>query len=357
MKRIIKKLCQICVIVVLALALTCALGKLFSLPMFLVTDSTIKRDLDFYMLEMNYEPTDKKVAWDSELPRFIKKDIEYAEEHEYEIEYEFSGNKIRLYFWEEKWNLYVQKPYVYIPYDTMENISIYKTQDGNLAIYGYNSGWFQRIVLSGEDAEYDFLTYDVNIPLQEFNNGIGSLHVDGYSIVRDGEMFYFYKEGNKISSIEFPYGKCEKVDIFNGIILNSQKNLYEMYVYLKNGEPKLSFTHVGSVDSFKTKYYSTTSQIQYSEGARDIYLPILIKDNKYFTIVPEDWETFETYGVAIASSRSIRLAERVKDSNYVVNLVEMEKCFKEAEIHYKEDDQWYAKVKFTFNGKEFETSY
>lgn len=64
-------------------------------------DNTIKRDITFNSLWMDYEPSDRYVVWDSELPEFLSEDIEYAEKHNIQkIEYEYNSNvynRCRLY--------------------------------------------------------------------------------------------------------------------------------------------------------------------------------------------------------------------------------------------------------------------
>lgn len=345
-------------VVVAIILLTVALVVNFvSLPCYHVKDNTITRDLSWMILPMPDEPTGRTVAWDSELPEFVKQDIEYAEENGYEIEYEFKGNIMSIENRDGDWRISIKtRMDTGSTWDSLTNFSMYQTKDHKIILYGYCFGGkcFQKITLKKNESRIDTITYDPNLPLDEFSAGesIGGMDVGEYSLLREEQTFIFYKDGEIISSQDFPHGKIETIDLYRGLLLTDTKKLYMMYANLCEGQPKLTFTYINTVDSMVKAQYS--KDVLKEAENNGIYLSMVQKYGKYYAVVPNDWQSFDKFSVARATME-IHSADREFD--YSIELANLETSLKEVCFHCTSGGQWYATIMFDFNGREFYTNY
>lgn len=336
--------------------------KLCEIPALHVSENSITRNLNWLILPMPEAPIGRTVAWDSELPKFVKNDMEYAEEYGYEeIQYEFKGTIIKLIYSEEEWIMHFETYDNDSSIDVLTNFSIYQTKDHKIIVYGYGwlKNWFQKITLSKNNCERDTLTYDVNLPLDmEIEKSIESINIDGYSIVRQGETFYFYKEGQLITYQEFPYGEIEREDLYRGVLKTDTNNLYAVYIGTEKDLPRLHFVYAGKVDSICSMSYPQRPLRGLEE--KTIEIPILSKDGKYYTMVPRDWETYMTFSLEKANyNREAKLEPFDSEKDYKVDLVEISENFKEVKFDYYTGSRrtWNATLIFTFGGKEFYIDY
>lgn len=134
--------------------------EVVNLPEVHVEEETIKRNLAWMILQMDEEPVGRTVAWDSELPAFVQRDLEYAEKHGYEIEYEFKGNVMRIEKQEGEWQLgLVMRRETGYTCVTFTNFSMYQTKDHAIVVYGtYMGQWFQKITLQKNYGIIDTIT-------------------------------------------------------------------------------------------------------------------------------------------------------------------------------------------------------
>lgn len=331
-------------------------------PEYCLVDGKIERDISSRLRELEIEPQDRNVAWDSELPAFVVQDMAYAEENNYEIQYKVGVAKIVLYQSDGEWNVHISYPYSsYLVYDTLWNFSMYQTEKGNLVLYGYDDtfyDYFIRIVLLEDRIDYDILTYDSNIPFFEDKYQTIGVRLGEYSLTEINDkrtsVFSFYKDGEEICSYNFTHGQCDFVSLYDGVIVNNKKEMYMMYVELKNNMPLLSFIYVGVIDSIDTTYKRELLE------NKDEQLPLLlvIKDEQYYVAVPDDWNAYEQYSVTAICNRSgkTEIQPSSYKFNYGLKLVEFTERFDKAKFVYEESN-WYAEIWFTINGKEFEVHY
>lgn len=352
-KRIIRLLWGLMFILVVCWGVNFA-----NIPAFHVEGNTIARNLGWMILPMDSEPIGRNVAWDSELPKFVQEDMEYAEERGYDIEYEFKGNIIHIEKIEDEWTLNVKTRMDFgSTWDGLTNFSMYQTSGHEIIVYGYTfmGEWFQKITLQKNEAEINTITYDVNLPLSEFYRGdsIGSMRVGGYSLMRENQTFTFYKDGWMISSQDFTHGVITDMSIYKGIIITETNSLYMMYVELMDGIPTLRFIYGGEADGIVTTI-SYSSRLQ-EVGKKSQYIGMVEKDGQNYAIVPADWKTFDKFSLARENNEEIYKATAPFD--FGVNLVKLgEENLKEVSFRYLSND-WYATIVFDLNGREFYSEY
>lgn len=325
-------------------------------PYFHVKEETITRNLGWMILPMETVPSNRMVAWDSELPSFVEKDLAYAEKHGYDVEYEFKGNIMRLEYKEGEWELRLRTRIDSgSEWDSLKNFSMYQTRDHKIVLYGYTffGEWFQKITLEKNKSRIDTITYDANLPLDEYNGAesIGAIHINGYSVVEASGNFFFYKDGYYVGYQSFPHGEIKQKDLYKGMILTTNNKLYTMYVSNSDSMPEITFTYVDTADGIvKTEYYY--DELSSMEDDKE-YLSMVRKNDRIYVAIPEDWETFDKYALARFNNE---LHWPATQFNYALQLVDLEKSLKEVCFH-STTSQWYATIVFNFNGREFYTDY
>lgn len=324
-------------------------------PEFNLRDNTIARNLANLTAMMDLEPSGRTVAWGSEFPEFVKRDMEYAEKHGSDIEYEFNGNVIRIEKREEIWRLAVEtRMDIGSIWDYLTNFSIYQVEGNEVIIYGYTYGGscFQKITLQKNESRIDTITYNSDLPLDEFSgsDSIGAVKVGEYLLVRKEQTFKFYKEGKLISSQDFHEEKIEDADLYRGLLLTEEKKLYMMYVILKEEKPRLVFTYIDTVDAIiKThSYRNNLTEVQTDE----VYLSMVQKNGKYYAVIPNSWRSFDEFSVA-------RSEDEIHSPNgeidYFVVLKNLAASYKESCFHYR--TRWYVTIVFNLNGRDFYVEY
>ena len=333
-----------------------------NMPCFKVSGDEIVREISSWdLLFIKSAPTDRNVTWHQEtLPSFMQKDMEYAEKNEYGIKYIFEDNiRIELYYNDkyEEWWLYIRNPREsYITGEfTIADFSIYK-KDSNIEIYGYDATYrryFGKVLITDDSAKFTTLTYDSNLPFDMKDESIGSNRMGEYSFVIEERenTFSFYKDGNFISSQEFLEGKIAKINQYDGFVLTKKNQLYVMYAELKDGMPTIKFEYAGQADgSLGTGY---NNYLSCADEDMHMRLPIILREGKYYVVVPEDWKTMELLGFGNAKLDT----EEIDNPNYSVKLVELERSFKDANFTYTANEIWYVTLNFELNGIDFFIKY
>lgn len=270
-----------------------------------VEDGKVKRNisLDIFgnvLLVNNKEPIGRTVAWNSELPYFVERDLEYALENNYEIEYcifkSYSSIKatINIVRKDNEWTLTIKSPYsnLYNDYNELTNFSIYNDSNNNIIVYGYGHRFNEFIKYSVGQTELDYvtLTYDCNLPLDMEYESIRSYNMGEYSLVQKDNEFLFYKNGEFISSTVFPYQEISHSNIYDSFIINSEQKLYMIYAKLENKKPKLDFIYVGNAD----EQIETGWEKLYTNYSEDLpSMPIFKKNNEYYVPVPDNWNIYK----------------------------------------------------------------
>ncbi len=324
-------------------------------PEFNLQGDVVVRDLEKLLDVMDLEPTGRKTAWDSELPDFVQEDLDYAQARGYDVEYEFKGNIIHMTYREGEWELALRtRMDTGSTWDSLMNFSMYRTEDNKIILYGHTfmGEWFQKITLKKNESRIDTLTYDVNLPLDEYSEGksIGAIRIGDYSMIETSGDFFFYKDGKCICYQSFPHGDIKEEDLYRGLILTTDNKLYSIYVSEIEKKPTITFVYVDTADKI-------IQPIRYRDNLRivdgDLEVALVWKDGEIYIAVPEDWDSFDKFALA---NFNRELFQPKAPFNYAMQLVNLQQSLKE--IYFKATtSQWYANIIFELNGREFYKNY
>lgn len=359
MRENIRKVVFFTIFVIFAIALFLLVIYISNMPCFKVREAEIVRGISSLdTLYMKSDPTNRNVAWHQEtLPSFIQKDMNYAKEKGYSIKYICEDDiRMELYYndeYEEWWLNVINPRESYITGEfTIADFSIYKNNEG-IVIYGYDATYrkyFGKVTIGKDYVDFTALTYDTNLPFELKDKSIRSNPIGEYSLViEEQNVFSFYKDGNFVFSQEFSEGKIGELDQYNGFFITEDKDLYMMYVMLEDNIPTIKFVYIDQADRL-VRTYSRLSCLD--ENVNINNLPIIIKDCKYYVVIPEEWDTMALLGLA-----NTELNVEIGNKNLKVKLVEIEKAFKTAKFTYTDNKLWYATLKFEFNSVEFSMDY
>lgn len=332
-----------------------------------VKENVYYRDIKPISFLINKEPKVKKdgvktgrnVAWDSELPKFVKRDLKYAKKKGYNIEYQFKEYTLYINFNEEdepvlSFNSSVDTS-VSI-YGDVTNFSMYKNTDNDLVIYGYtNHGKSFGYMILGKD-EYTYwkvLAFNSDIPFDvEYygNEYAGTKTVGDYGIYLNLDendnyyTIYFYQDGKLISqnTLEEP---VNTLNHYNGTILTETRDVYLALAVLDNsGKPEIKYVCVGKADKLISTVTILTSIV--SDDV-ELQLPILISNDEYYTVSAENWNAYKNS--SIGSKNALKNSGIKPDFN--VKLVKLTDSFTSATFEYDDmSRQWSATINFTING-------
>lgn len=313
------------------------------------SDGILKRDISSYLYKMEKEPTptEKNSAWKDELPKFIKTDMQFCDKHSAYIEYNFNGERILIKKEEDGWEISIKNDPMY-NYNRLKNFSIYRSDAGNLVIYGDDGYWFIRQEIDGENVEENVLTYDINLPFdvkEQLNTSRNSNRIGEYTLVYDGD-FVFYKEGKEIARQKFYDGYIVDIHLNTGLFRTNDNKLYSVFVDLARNKPEVMFELIASgIEEIPINAENIVSKYA------DIYLPIIRKDNEYYVLSPSNWKTYKKYCV---QADEISKAQDGMDTS--MSIVPLRDVFKEAKF----DDNygtWIANITFSINGEQFTYGY
>lgn len=290
-------------------------------------------------------------AWDSELPNFVKKDLKQAKAKDYTIKYIVGSSSISIEFSDGKpiAEINSQNTWALPSFNTLSNFSIYK-KGNDLYVYGYDEeyrdSFTQYILFSDYEKypDYNTLTYDTHLPFSLKDLSIGTVNFGEYSLLYDKEnTFYFYKDGKIVSSKKFS-DPISKVDLYDGLLTTTNNMLYMIYAYVREGIPELKFVYVADGVSFAESKSSSFPPSLKSSETND-YLPVLSKNNEYYTLIPNNWEDYTNYCIA-----EPKLKTYSRDIDYSASLVKLEDAFVSAKFEnpYYE---WSIEISFNINGK------
>lgn len=368
----------IVVLVLLAVIATIVFSFFMAPNALRVENGVFYRNLDFCTwlledednpapLQKDGIPVSRLTPWDSELPFLIEYDIEYSKKHECNIQYTFNGNKIYIRFNDGEAELSINHGRS----DFMEitNFSMYFSGE-DLVIYGFRSQLkdsFSTTTIKGSDEKgshsgfFYSLTYNLNIPFNvDYNISIFADDIGDYTVYvhqDEPEKITFWKDGEELNTSIFPK-KVKYNEPRYGFLMTEDKKIYVSY--LKDSQKTdFDYAYVGKIDDIITErdylsngFYMDSFDALYAPEEYDIVIPILIIGNDYYTICPEDWDTYIAYSTA---SRKI-LNSNVNNPNYKVKFAKLLDCFDSAEFYFN-GNNWISYINFNINGKKLVYTY
>ena len=312
-----------------------------------VNDDTLQRNITISTLWVAREPKSRDVAWDSELPNFIKNDIKLAEKNKYDIEYTYRDTIINIIV-DGKTNILSIKS-IYnkkIELEKLVNYSFYKNNN-ELIIYGFNkeNKSFEKIIIGNKKCEKEIQTFDSNIPFFLVDESQTSLRIENYSLINKEEYFIIYKDGREISKENFPKGENAEIFFEEGFVRTSNNNLYTVYIQLKNQKPDLTFVHIGNVDNTNINY----KELRSNNGK--YVLPVCLKNGQYCAAVPNDWEVYKNLNVNYS-----KLQKQIENPVYGMEWIKLKEAFDSIEIVLN-DNMYNVKFIYNFNGEKMYINY
>lgn len=352
-KERIKKVCSVVLFVTIIIV---GWFWLTQYPHKTISDNILVRDFTNRTVLIPKIPKNtRENVWDSELPYLVKNDFKEAQKKDYTIQYKIGTSNISIEFSSGKpvAKITSSESWALPSFNILSNFSIYK-QGNNLYIYGFNEEYgksFERYILFSDYSQYpkhETLTYDTNLPFSLEDMSIGTLTRGDYSLLYDKEnSFYFYKDGQRIYSKKFS-DPILTVDLYNGLLITENNMLYMIYAYLKDGSPELKFVYIDDGVSFANSESSPFNPYLKSSEKND-YLPILVKDGEYYTIIPNNWEDYTSYCIAEPDLKTYN-----RDTDYSATLVRLEDAFVLAKFEEKYSE-WNVVISFNINGKIYTT--
>ncbi len=299
-----------------------------------IENGTLHRDLTQYISKFSDEPIGRTAVWDSELPEFIKKDLDEALENGYDIKYTFEDSTISIYFEDGEPHLFLGESTSF----DVNNFSIYKKDESKLVIYGYDghgNDLFEKAIINGEGHEYfKMINFNKNLPINEaesdyfYSSGFVPLQDYGCLVInteKNGEdtfcCFTLYKDTNIIYKKVFEK-PIKDVIKYTGFLLTTDGEVYLPYVDISNPDKlDLHFEKVATgVDEIERRIYLRSKSNE---------LPVIKKDNTYYMVYPENYETFLYYSFYYSP-----LSEKVSKINYKTRLIALKDAFSYAEFKY-----------------------
>lgn len=331
---------------------------IFLYPHQKIEDNVIMRDFskgpEFIT---SYFTDERDLAWDSELPKFVQKDFELAEEKGYSIRYTFGAHTILGGVKDGKPYIILDSPFgSYLSfsfYEEKENFSMYySSEKQGLILYAYPSSapyQFEKVILYSDPTQYPYsttVTYDTNLPLyMGGSESLNTVKYEDYSLYfnSDDSTFYFYKDGEVVSSRKF-HDTVKNLYRYSGFIETENKMIYKMYVYQKDGIPDVQFVFVDSDMTFSQGKYGYSYKYLHGEN---VTLPILQNKagNRFFTLLPNDEDVYGLYG----SGSTIN--EYQPECDYSLNVISLEDKFSNATFEYC--SSWKVTFNFVIDGSIF----
>ena len=250
-----------------------------------IEEDTLSRNITniFYRFDTKLNLSSREIAWDSELPKFVKEDIEYIMENSsiQTINYNFFDWKFYIRLDEENQpyiGLYNEgHPYIW----NMRNFSLYMFGNTRLSLCGYDSGMF--IMYSFEkDGKYAdrVLTSKASLPFDE----------------KESETIT-YGEQYLICFSKYSFEK-PKQTFDNGMIITEDNELEMLYIIPgSDGKVKIRVESIGKVPQSCEQ-----TNIKVKSGFGDyLSLPIFIDEfgqNKFLYLkigIPLFWQEMEFF--------------------------------------------------------------
>lgn len=347
-------------LVILGVAVFIVLNLCSTYPFRKEFKDTICRDFTYKTSVLPELPSEERlVAWDSELPNIIQRDLKKAKEEGCTVDYTIGNSILHIYFNDEgEPMLEASSSYSWVlnSLDTFENFSIYKKGD-DLYVYGYENQYLncftEQIFYSdySKHPSYETLTYDINMPLNHETKGIRTLEFNTCSLYydEDTQTFSFYSKGKEISSKTF-FDTVEEISLYNGIIITKNHMLYRIFTYVKDGLPDLKFVYVadGLELSESTRSYYDTAYLTPTDRESST-LVIFKGEDGYYTTTPNNWEDYDKYSL---SSDALNNYDR--EADYSISLVNLKDAFVSARFKYSYSE-WEVLISFNINGKIYTT--
>ena len=340
-------------------AVICIVVAVFAL-IFTVTNYPFKKEYEDGLCRMVLERdlTDNTVfipnlpsklpemAWESELPGFVERDLKWLDKQERGyIIYTFgdflieiskmSDSEYELCISNETWGL--------------TDASIYE-KDGKLYIYAVDTLCedFVEYVVSETEVEENLLTFDykhIPIGVCDVENNDVSWRLADYALLLKDNVFYFYQDGKIISENLF-YDEIKEIYWSYSIVRTTNDILYGIYAYLDgDGIPRITSKYIDDSMNWEYEWGCPDELIINSNKYNPITkLPIVEKDGEYYTYVPENWMDYTQYHI---DNADIVCLSNLKDDTILSRkIVKLEDVFYSAEFYQGEYSGWYANIYF-----------
>ena len=329
-----------------------------------IKDDVITRNLTnstLFLPKMFSE--ERTLAWDSELPYWIKNDLNLAKKKKYPIEYQFGSSTINIHFDDETPYLSASSPYswflsISFSENSLSNFSVYYDKSEKaLKVFGYSKSspeQFESYTLYSDYTkipEQDTISYDTNLPLNlDIYASIDAVQCGDYSLYFDKETstFLFYKDGKVVSSRTFQ-DSIDKLYIYDGIITTTNNLLYKIYVYEKDGVPDIKFVFVSEDASVIRE--APFAALCKNLSSKDTSLTIVQKHEEFYVLYPEDIETYKVYDAI-----GYDLPKYKSGLNFNINLVKLRNQFSYAEFS-NDSKYWNVTLNFNINGELYSTAF
>lgn len=347
--RRIKRIKNICAtLVFLSFALICFILIYYPFKSIDHDEQVLTRDLTGNGVFIQNLPSEiPETAWGNDLPNFIKRDLKWIDKHEdYTIEYVFGEENISIsrnvdYLGD------ICYEYRVSDWSTLTDVSIYE-EDGKLLVYGRDYlDHFVKYTVCESDFETEYLTLDYDhIPLSVgYSANDVSWRIGNYALLIKDNIFYFYQHGKLISKTIF-HDEIEEVYKRYSMVKTTNNILYGIYVYQKNGVPQVTTRFIDEGAAVLYDWVDQRDLMMYDEEKDEVtyFLPIVLKDEEYYTYVPTDWEAYELYNMEQEEKTQFG---NLDDANLERSIVKIEDTFFSANITFDRNYKWEAE--FLFN--------
>lgn len=334
-------------------------------------DKQIYRNLSVAEKQIENVPeTMPEMAWDSNLPKFMRSDMENALDWGWTIKYKFHSHTISIERGESRyvegevfWILRVddsESYYSSLEFEKLEQLSVFEDANG-LYFYAFDKyDELLKLSLTDEDVKVQCVSrYPKNIPLIE--SYAEAWDFGDVTLVKDSDSqeFTFWSDGFSEGSTTFEDGAIYKIPIGYSLVTTTDNKIYSAYAYKlwDDSSYHLEFRYIGQVDDV-TEIYSDwfyddgclTFEFPMEEKYR---FPIVKKDGEYYTCLPEDIKDYCSYSLKNKGG----LNYLRKDANLNMRLVKLSEIFVSAKIYYTytsnynvEDYSWVADAVFEYDG-------
>lgn len=296
----------------------------------------VERNLEKSFDDLEEEPKNRDFAWDSELPNFIEKDIEYLFDNKnYEfIRYVFGNSEFYI-----KWGF--QEPVLAFSADDFSYLE--STDYNNFSIYKSENG----IVIYVEDAEKRFIRYEIK-KTGESSSEVKTENVaiafsENAKIVYEIKPSYYLCIGEDNRTVFVYHEKeviGEKINLDSDTSIKSynlnypmlyteSEELYIPYILNENDETLFKLEKVADLS------YSENNSLEYvtiQEDDLSVWgVPVIKRDKDAIILMPKDPKNFSKY---LRSSGAYTVYE---EKNFEWKQVSMKDAFLKAEIDTVDD--------------------
>ncbi len=192
------------------------------------------RQIECLVGKFENEPTNRDLAWDSEYPEFVQKDIEYLQKHEEisYVEYRYKTYKFSIDVTDDELSSLT------IGNDYLTNYSLYRSGD-SIIVYGECSSMFLKYELNQKYSaayEPEVITKNVNVPISEKASKVLYWRYNCYLCISENQKEVFVCKDRKVVGEKYvsDVGGLRFVDY--QYIADADNNLFMPIIYEDESE-------------------------------------------------------------------------------------------------------------------------